>query len=213
MDVCIHAAQDVAADDRRPSSLSTSRCASRLYNHHHFHVFVSPIPFTVTVWCGSSGNCIVKCPCRRRSTISSATAPTLLSDVPEDDSCSTTSWYCDPAYSISSLASRRARRAAGRASLRSGSLRSSGTGDGMSTVPDAGSSRSASSAVSVPAQSYPTYLYQALPFKMPQTDRLARWRCASCRRIDAIQRTGDGQSLTKLIIYNCCGASRTAFPP
>lgn len=96
--------------------------------------------------------------------------------MPEEAStCSTTSWYCDAAYS-SSLASRRAQRAAGvRASL---SLRSSGTGDGMSVASDAGSGHSMVSGFSVPAQPYPAYLYQALPCKMPQTDRLARWRCS-----------------------------------
>lgn len=95
--------------------------------------------------------------------------------MPEDDSCSSRSWYCDPAYS-SSLASRRAWRN-GRASRRSsGSGSGSGAIDAMSVLSDAGSGRSSASAVTAAAAPYPAYLYQALPCKMPQTDRLARWR-------------------------------------
>lgn len=46
----------------------------------------------------------------------------------------------------------------------------------MSMLSDAGSGRSSASAVTAAAAPYPAYLYQALPCKMPQTDRLARWR-------------------------------------
>jgi hypothetical protein len=107
---------------------------------------------------------------------SSTMTPAVPSDVPEESSsCSTYSWYCDAAYSASSLASsRRAQRAAGRSSRSS-----SGSGDVMSVMSGAASASFQSTAsFSALPQPLPSYVYQALPCKMPQTDRLARWRCA-----------------------------------
>lgn len=110
----------------------------------------------------------------RRSTVSGSMTPAVLSDVPEEDSsCTNRSWYCDPAYSISSLASRRARKAAARTSRRS-----SGSGDGMSSMPGAETASYNSMCSGALPQPLSAYIYQALPCKMPQTDRLARWRCA-----------------------------------
>ena len=117
---------------------------------------------------------------------SSTTAPALPSDVPEEDSsCSSYSWYCDPAYSASSPASsRRARRAPGRTS-RSGS----GSGDAMSVMSSvAGASCPSTASFSALPQQLSAYIYQALPCKMPQTDRLARWRCAPDVKLLCIQR-------------------------
>lgn len=107
---------------------------------------------------------------------SSTMTPALPSDVPEEDSSrSTYSWYCDAAYSASSPASsRRARRAVVR---NSGS--SSGSGDAMSVTSGVASTGCPSTAsFSALPQLLPACMYRALPCKMPQTDRLARWRCA-----------------------------------